>query len=115
MELVYLPDGIEFTGVDLNTNAQNAYMTYEGKKQETIIYSIYLNYRTGSLGWDVDDVLLEEYEKKINGVLLNVKKYFIEENRYIIEFEYHNIYYTLRINNIKDREIETIIENLYFR
>lgn len=118
VELVYLPDGVEFDDLYLNSSAQNANLSYVGKNQEAIVYSMYLNYRTGSVGRDVEDILLEEYSKECDGAIINVKKYLIEESQtecYIVKFEYHDVYYFLEMSNIEQGEVEKIIENLYFR
>lgn len=117
VRLDYLPDGMEFRDIGLTDNVQNAYMGYAGKNQETIIYSIYPNYRTGSNGRDVEDEVIDEYERVVDDITIGVKKYLIEESqttRHIINFEYHDVYYVLRLNNIVDEEVEKIIENLYF-
>ena len=117
VELVYLPDGMVFKDFGFTGNAQNVYMGYAGEGQETIVYSIYPNYRTGSTGRDVEDEVIEEYEKVVHDITINVKKYFVEENqssRYIAQFEYQNVYYVLRINSVAEAEAEKIVENLYF-
>lgn len=118
VRLDYLPEGVEFEEIVLTESAQNVYLNYEGENQETIIYFIYPNYRTGSVGRDVEDTLLEEYTKEVSENVISVKKYLIEENqtnRYIVEFEYQDVYYVLRLINIEEKEVGKIIENLYFR
>lgn len=117
VSLDYLPEGIEFESITPADDAQYVYMSYMGENMETIIYSIHQNYRTSSIGRDVEDSLLDEYEKIISGNIINIRKYLIEEtqmSRYLITYEYQNVYYVLRICGISDTEVEKIIENLYF-
>ena len=113
----YLPDGIVFESIEFTDNAQNVYMGYSGENQETIVYSIYPNYRTGSIGRDVEDEWIDEYDKVVRDVTISIKEYLIEENqtsRYIAQFEYQSVCYVLRINNVKEIEVNKILENLHF-
>ena len=113
----YLPAGIEFDEMIITEGAQNAYLNYVGDNRETIIYFMYPNYRTGSIGRDVEDKLIDEYEKVVSDVTISIKEYIIEENqtsRYIAQFEYQNVYYVLRMNNVEEIEVNKIVENLHF-
>lgn len=117
VELAYLSDGIEFDDIIITDGAQNIYLNYIGDNEETIIYFIYPNYRTGSIGRDVEDQLIDEYEKVVSDNTISIKEYLVEEiqeSRYIAQFEYQNVYYVLRMNNIEEIEVNKIIENLYF-
>lgn len=117
VRLYYLPEGIEFDGLYLNSSAQNANVSYVGKNEESMIYSIYLNARTGSIGRDTEDTLLEEYSTEIDGVTVSVSKYLIEENQvecYMVKFEYSSVSYFLELTNIEKDKVEKIVENLYF-
>ncbi len=117
VKLYYLPKGMEFKEILLTDAAQSIYLNYAGENQETVVYSIYPNYRAGSVGRDVEDEVIDEYEKVVHDVTISVKKYLVEENqanRYIALFEYQNAYYVLRINGVADTEVGKIVENLYF-
>lgn len=117
VELVYLPDGVEFKSYIPAEGTQSAYMCYEGENKESIVYFIYANYRTSSLGADVEDTLIDEYEKIVQGNVLEIRKYLIEENhttRVKVSYEYQNVYYVLEINCIEEAEVDKIVENLYF-
>lgn len=117
VELAYSPDGIEFDELIITEGAQNIYLNYVGDNEESIVYFVYPNYRTGSIGRDVEDKLIDEYEKVVSDNTINIKEYLIEENqtsRYIAQFEYQNVYYVLRINNVEKIEVNKIIENLFF-
>lgn len=117
VELAYLPDGIEFDEIIMTEGAENIYLNYVGDNEETIIYFIYPNYRTGFIGRDVEDKLINEYEKVVSDNTISIKEYLIEENqesRYKVSFEYQNVYYYLEIHNVEKQEVEKIIENLFF-
>lgn len=117
VKLYYLPEGIQFEGMTLADGAQNVCMCYYGKNEEAVIYTIFPNYRTGSIGRDVEDKLGDEYEKVVQDVTVNIKKYLIEESqetRYKASFEYQKVFYFLEINNLQSQEVEKIIENLFF-
>ena len=116
VRLDYMPRGMEFEEIIFAEGAQYIYLCYEGKNENAIAYFIYPNYRTGSLGQDVEDELIDEYDKVVKDITISIKEYSIENNqtsRYIISYEYKNIFYTLEINNIEESEVEKIIENLY--
>lgn len=115
--LDYLPDGIVFESIEFTDNAQNVCMGYCGENQETIVYTIYPNYRTGSIGRDVEDELVDEYEKIVSDITIGIKEYLVEENqtsRYKASFEYQNVHYFLEMSNIEKQEAEKIIEKLFF-
>lgn len=117
VELVYLPEGMEFESITSADGTQYIYMCYEGENEDTIAYFIYPSYRTGSMGLDVEDTLIDEYEEVVQDNSINIKKYSIEDNqttRYKISYEYQNVYYTLEINNVADAEVEKVVENLFF-
>lgn len=117
VELLYLPDGMVFKELFITETTNNADMCYVGDNEESIVYSIYPNFRTGSIGQDVEDDLTNKYEKVVQDVTISIKKYSIEGNqlsRYKVSFEYQNVYYFLEINNLEEQEVEKIVENLYF-
>jgi hypothetical protein len=117
VKLFYLPDGIQFDEIIITDGAQNIYLNYVGDNEESIVYFVYPNYRTGSIGRDVEDKLINEYEKNVSDITIGIEEYFVEENqekRYIAQFEYQNVYYVLRMNNVEEAEVGKIIENLYF-
>ncbi len=118
VQLYYLPEGVQFEDLYLISSTQNANLKYKGKNGENIIYSIYSNHRTGSIGRDVEDILIDEYQIELNEVTINVKKYSVDNNqygRYFVEFEHEGIYYFLQIIDIEDEEVKKMIDNLYFR
>lgn len=117
VRLDYLSDGIEFDELIITEGAENIYLNYIGVNEESIVYFIYPNYRAGSIGRDVEDELIDEYEKVVSDNTITIKEYLIEDNqesRYKASFEYLNVHYYLEIHNVESQEVEKIIENLYF-
>lgn len=117
VKLYYMPEGIEFDGMTLAEGTQNVSLCYVGQNEEAITYTIFPNYRTGSIGRDVEDTLINEYEKVVQDNTINVKKYQIENSqasRHIIQYEYQEVYYVLRVSDVSDKEVEKIVENLFF-
>ena len=113
----YLPQGIKFDEIIITEGAQNVYLNYMGDNQETIVYFIYPNYRAGSLGQDVEDALVDEFDKVVQDVTINVKEYLIEENqskRCMVSYEYQNVYYVIETNKIEKTQVVEIIENLHY-
>ena len=117
VRLDYLPDGMVFKDMFITESTKDADFCYVGDTEESITYSIFTNYRTGSIGRDVEDKLIEEFEKVVSDTTISVKKYLIEGeqiSRYITQFEYQNVYYVLRISNVEEIEVNKITENLFF-
>lgn len=117
VKLFYLPEGMEFKELFITEGTNDADLSYVGENEASIVYSIYPNYRTGSVGHDVEDDLVDKFEKVVNDVTIDIKKYLIEgdqSSRYKVSFEYHSVYYFLEINNLEEQEVEKIVENLYF-
>lgn len=117
VRLDYLPDGMEFQEVVNYKNTQSIQILYELEEAGVIAYIIRPNYRTSSAGIDVEDELIKEYDEKVDEVTVNVKQYFVEEakeERWIVEFEYQNVQYLLRLYNVEEQEVDKIIKNLYF-
>lgn len=117
VKLFYLPEGMEFKELFITEGTNDADLSYVGENEASIVYSMYPNYRTGSVGHDVEDDLVDKFEKVLNDVTIDIKKYLIEgdqSSRYKVSFEYHSVYYFLEINNLEEQEVEKIVENLYF-
>lgn len=113
----YLPEGMEFQEVITGENVQGIQILYAQEQDRVIAYIIRPNYRTGSTGIDMEDELVREYDEEIDGITVSVKQYFVEESkeeRWIVEFEYQNVQYLLRLYNIEEQEVDKIIKNLYF-
>lgn len=112
-----LPEGMEFKESIVSKELQTIQLIYEKENAGTITYIVHPNYRAGSMGGDVEDTLLEEYTKEVEETVISIKHYYVEENkvdRWIVEYEHHNVYYFLQMFNVNEAEAEEIIDNLYF-
>lgn len=117
VKLSYLPERMKFVELVIEEDLQLAQLYYENGKGGVLNYRIFTNYRSGSIGTDIEDGLLHEYDKEINGVSLNLKEYEIDGvdiNRWNITFEYKNVQYSMYTVGIEESEVQKILENLFF-
>lgn len=117
VKLFYLPEGIEFVDSVIEADIQSARLYYSDTKDTTISYYLTTNHRDASINMDVEDKLLQEYEKKINDIVITIQEYEVEENdtkRWTANFVYGNAQYSIMMMGIKKQEVEKIVENLYF-
>ena len=92
-------------------------MIYEKDDKTSIVYIIRPNYRESSFGTIIEDKKIQEYNMSVNDVIINVTEYNIVEtgmNKWVVNFEYQDVQYMLRINNMLQEEVEKIINNLGF-
>lgn len=116
VKMYYLPAGMEFAEAMVEEESQSARLYYDNETGK-ITYCIMTNHRSSSLGIDVEDKFVDEYERNIGGVDIKVTKYLIEENsttRWTAEFVHKDVQYQLLMTGIEPEEVEKIIENLYF-
>lgn len=113
----YMPEGMEFVEFILNENMKTAQFNYHGRNSESIVYRVKANYRQGSVGFDVEDQLVDKFTVYQNDTAIDAKEYLIkdtDDRRWIVRFEYKNVQYFMMINGIKKAGIEKILKNLYF-
>lgn len=114
---IYLPEEIEFLDCKIGEEIQGINLIY-GKDDETsIVYFIRPNYRTGSIGADIEDQLKQKYEMQVSGVNVWIKKYNVDEDnneRWSIEFTYKDVQYFMRMVDVEEKEVEKIVKNLFF-
>ena len=116
VKLLYLPEQMEFLEAKIGGAIQGVDITYGNKEKVKIRYSIHPNYRKSSIGKDVEDELKEEYEKKNDYKTKSIKKYLVnkKEERWSVQFEYKNVFYSILIMDTSKEETEKIVENLIF-
>ena len=115
--LYYKPERMIFTEVVIEKEAQNAKLYYEKKDEKVLICSIWPNYRTASIGTDIEDKLVNVMEKEKEAITIIVKEYLVEENqstRWRVEFVYQNAQYFLMMSGFTKQEMEKTVENLHF-
>ena len=117
VKLIYLPEGMKYTEAVIESDTQCIRLYYEDATGNSISYSIITNHRDGSINLNVEDKLKREFEKNIAGTDIKIQEYIVEENnenRWMINFIYENIQYSIMLTEISEEEINKIIENLYF-
>lgn len=117
VKLDYLPQGLEFKEAVFGTDIQSIYMYYGTKNSTDITYNIRPNYRDSSFVTVIEDDKIQEYMMNVNGIEISLTEYNIEEsneNRWSILWTYEEVQYTLNITDMKQAEVEKIINTLGF-
>lgn len=116
VQLAHMPKGLEFSEVEIDEIMQKIQLIYQDGAK-VLSYMMYPNYRMGSIGIDVEDNLLEEYEVSVKNTNVTVQKYSVEENggeRTQAIFVYQGVQYALFFIEFEDSEVTEVIENLHF-
>ena len=117
VKLIYLPEDTEFYEGVLGKEIQGANLIYEMKNGSSMIYIIRPDYRENSIGIDIEDKMVQEYQMTVNGVDVMVTEYIIEEtgvHKWAARFVYEDVLYLLRVTDIDQKEMEKIVNNLHF-
>lgn len=116
VKLNYLPEGIEFQEAIFYDEMQKVDIAYGIEDKLNIWYVIRPNYLESSVGNDIEDELLEEFQIDVDKAIVYMKKYQVEEDyiRWSAEFSYGEVNYFIWFNNMEKNEVEKIIDNLYF-
>ncbi len=117
VKLVYLPENTEFYEGVFGKEIQGANLVYEMSNGASLIFIIRPEYREGSIGIDIEDKVLQEYQMIVNEVDIAVTEYLIEESEgraWTARFVYGDVLYLLRVTDIEQKEMEKIVNNLHF-
>lgn len=117
VRLDYLPEEIGFQEAIIGDAIQGINIIYGKENRANIIFIIRPNYRTGSLGTDIEDEKIGEYTIIVKDIAITVKQYEIEgtlESKWSAEFEYNDVQYFIRILGMEKETVEEILTNLYF-
>lgn len=116
VRLDYLPEGFEFHEASIGEEIQGANLVFEQGNKASLIYRIRPNYRSGSYGQDIEDELVLEYEKITDGVVFYIRQYQVDKEtyRWFVQFEHHDVSYTMLFMGVEESEIDKIIKDLYF-
>ena len=115
VRMYYLPEGMDFQEATIEEEKQLAFMHYADENDRCISYCVVTNYRTSSVGVDIEDDVIQTYEKEIQGLTIHFEEYLIKENkdkRWKVRFEYKDAHYTLLFMGIEETEVNKIIEKL---
>ena len=118
VKMTFIPAGMDFQGYLMDSDMQYLNIIYRSKNDKMIVYYMLVNYRTGSVGKDVEDTLLKEYKKEISNTTVTIKCFEVKEGneeRWVLEFEQEGIHYCIHFCNIDEQEVIKIAENLYFQ
>jgi hypothetical protein len=113
----YIPEAMEFVELNIDDIMQVASIYYMDEDGKNMVYRIATKNREGSVVSDVEDVLVKEYEKTIEGTTISVSEYKVEENnsqRWTVNFIYEDAQYSILLMDVQQEEVEEIIKNLYF-
>lgn len=117
VRMVYLPQRMEFTGMQINENLQLIELHYRQGNKKSISYYILTKYREGASIIELEDKFIRETQKNIAGTNIGIKEYEVEENestRWVVDFVFKEAQYTIVLSGIEKSEVEQTIENLYF-
>lgn len=117
VRLMYFPEDTEFYEGVLGKDIQGANLIYEMKNGSSMIYIIRPKYRDSSIGIDIEDEEIQEYQMTVNDVEVTMTEYIIEESgvhKWAARFVYEDVLYLLRVTDIGQEEMEKVINNLHF-
>ncbi|RHV32207.1 DUF4367 domain-containing protein [Ruminococcus sp. OM05-10BH] len=111
----YRPKNMEMvdSSIDSTLMTANIYYQYE---QKIMTYNMAPAYLDFSFGFDIEDTIIDEYNKTVKNVNIQVTEYLVEdtnEQEFSAKFEYNDIAYILT-GVIEKSEFEKILENLHF-
>lgn len=109
---------MKFIDMEYDEEIQTAEFYYE-YNDDILIYLVNASYRDAFLGVDIEDEIVDMYNKKIGNdeveILTEIKEYEIQETgqeRYSAQFEYKGLEYFF-IGAMDKEDFEYILENLY--
>lgn len=117
VKLDYLPEGVVFENAEINEETQEILLFYAKNDKLVVQLFIRANYNDSSIGVDIEDKLVREYEKQIESMTFKVAEYLVRENketRWKVSFEENNIYYLLVVHDMNQEQLEEILTNLLF-
>ena len=111
----YKPNRMKFLECDIDEELEEACMLYE-YEGKIIEYHIWTNFSNKSVGYDIQDKLIEEEKIVVSDVEIYIKSYEIEKSKsieYTVHFIDGNAYYILN-SCIEKEEIIKIVKDLNF-
>ena len=113
---IYRPEGVILLETIIGDEIQGINMLYGKEDEVKLTYVIRPNYKTSSIGKDIEDDFLEEYIEETEHAIIYMRKYLIDdsEERWSIQFEYKEVSYSMLIMDSNDAEVKKIVENLMF-
>ena len=115
VRIIDRPDGFKYKWTKLEKRAQISEIMYQ-YKEENILYTISMTQSNNSMGIDVDDIEVEKYMEKVNGVNISIHEYKVsksKEKRYVAKFKYLGVRYYLT-GVMPKKDFNNILKKLYF-
>lgn len=115
VRIAYKPLNMEMLDYTLEEEFLSAIIYYQYGEN---IFTYYITpvYQDFSFGYDIEDIIVDEYIKNVGDIKIQVTEYLIEESKqqeFSAEFEYKDVSYILT-GIIEKDEFEKILENLHF-
>ena len=113
---IHRPEGVVLLEANMGDEIQGINMLYGKEDEVKLTYVIRPNYKTSSIGKDIEDDLLEEYIEETEHAVIYMRKYLIDdsEERWSIQFEYKEVSYSMLVMESNEAEVNKIVENLIF-
>lgn len=115
VKIQYLPNNTCFENGEIFEDIQKAQIQYNCNNK-ILTFQIKANYVESSFSFDMQGILIEEYELETELATIKIKKVLLEgtgEYEYGAEFVYQNNYYSL-MGIVEKAEFEKILKNLWF-
>lgn len=115
VRMVYAPENTEFLELQMDEELQEAILYYS-IDNKTFSYRIVFPYAVSSVGVEIQDKLVQEYELNLSEVESKIMVYDVpntKEDQYIAQFTYERNEYFLQ-GIIEQQEFEKILKNLNF-
>lgn len=113
------PDDFIFSKMEVDEELQIAEFVYKYNRDK-VIYFVNASYKDTSFGIDIEDEIVDTYNKNFDSNEVNfeveIKEYKIRESglkRFSAQFKYKGLEYFL-IGSMDKEDFEYILENLYF-
>lgn len=115
VQLREMPEGTEFEEYTFDSNSEEILLLYsiDGNILE---YRIYPNFRNKSIGYDVEDELINEFSITVSQVPVVIREFKISNtsrSQFMAQFNYKGTYYIIN-GIISQEQMEEIIKNLKF-
>lgn len=109
----YIPKGTKYVSSEIDTVLEEALVLFD-YNGDIIEYRIFAAYKNKSVGYDIEDNLVNEDKLRVNGVEIKFTQYKVDQNlENIAQFEYKNSYYIIN-STISEKEFLNVINNLNF-
>ena len=111
--LVYLPSNTSVIDYEINQELKEACMLLECNG-EILEYQVFMNFINKSVGYSIEDELIEEKSVVVSNTKIDIKCYEIKASQiieYVAQFEKENVFYVIN-GCIEKEEFEEIINNL---